>query len=174
MGSQAPPHQVYRSSSSRLWVMLFGSLGFVAVAIFNATRGGNLTVAVLGAGFFGLNAVIFGALLLRPQTLVIDRDGFELGGGLLRAPHRTAWRDVRGFRVWRSGRWFGPKLVAYDYRAGWEPAPEAPRAAKLLKFNRDRGWPDAALPGMRTLSASALSEKLNDSKRAAAGETSEE
>jgi len=166
-GIQEPPQEVYRSSSSRLWVMLIGSLGFVAMSIFNATRGGNLAVAVLGAGFFGLNAAIFGALLLRPQTLVIDRDGFELGGGLLRAPHRTAWRNVRGFRVWRSGRCFGPKLVAYDYIAGWEPPPEPPRAAKLLKFNRDRGWPDAALPGMWPLSASALCEKLNDCKQRA-------
>jgi len=168
-GKEAAPRETYRSSPSRVWLLLIGSLGFVAAGVFVAMRGGAGAAVggTLGACFFGLNAIVFGMLVIRPQTLVLDCDGFELGGGLLRAPHRTSWREVLRFRVWRTGRWGGPKIVAYDYITGWEPPPENPRVAKLLKFNRDRGWPDAALPAMWSLSATALCEKLNDCKRRA-------
>ena len=117
-GKGAAPRKIYRSSPLRVWLLLIVSLGFVVAAILVALQGG-LGAAVggtLGACFFGLNAIIFGTLILRPQTVVLDRDGFELGGGLMRAPHRTCWREARGFRVGRAGRWGGPKVVALRLR----------------------------------------------------------
>jgi hypothetical protein len=173
---EAAPRETYRSSSFRHLLLLIGSLGFVGASIFVATHGG-IGAAVggtLGAGFFGLNAAVFAAIVLRPLTLVLDPDGFELAGGLLHEPHRTSWREVREFRVWRSGRWAAPKIVAYDFVSGWEPPANKPRVAQLLKFNRQRGWPDAGLPAMWSISAIALCKKLNDYKaRATAAEVNE-
>jgi len=160
--------EIYRSSSLFFWLLLLVSAGVAAAAIFvAATRNETaaMLVGVLGGGFFGLGALVFAAILLNPQTLRLDEEGFEVAGGLQRKPYKTLWRDVARFRLWRTGRLGSPTFVAYDYVPGYEPPAEPSRAAKLLKFNRKMGLPDAALPAGWAIPAAALCERLDDRRR---------
>ena len=115
-------------------------------------RGGTTGVLVFPAVFFGLCAVAFICMLVRPQRLLLDDEGFAIVGGLVRSPKKVYWRDVGEFFVYRLP--FGPKAIGFNYKPG------ATRLPSLIKLNRRFGA-DAAFPTIWTVSPERMVEDLN-------------
>ncbi|PWB90922.1 hypothetical protein C5688_08650 [Methylocystis sp. MitZ-2018] len=111
------------------------------------------TMCWLGIGFFGFGICVNLVLLARPHSLLLDSEGFTLAGGLIRTPQKIAWRDIERFFVHRLDS-PSPSFVGYDFAAGHEPK------HWLLKISRANGA-DGMLPGLWTLPAPDLVERLN-------------
>lgn len=136
--------------------MLLVSLAFVAIALFLPPDGKSQDWRVYGGGFFGLGAVVFTCLLVRPQRLTLDQEGFCLSGGLM-LPSRVKkipWRDVKEFFVWRSGR--GNKMIGLNFQ------PDASERSKFVRFSRTAFGADGALPGLWLGGVENVVEELND------------
>ncbi|WP_293400401.1 hypothetical protein [Phenylobacterium sp.] len=138
---------------------LAGSLVFVAIGLFlprdDDPGSWKLNVGVV---FFGLCSTIFTWLLIRPQRLSLDEEGFTLSGGLVRTPKKVRWKDVDEFFVYRLPR--GGKLIGYNYR------PNSGEASPMTKFNRQFGA-DAALPKGWATPPETMANKLNTYRRQA-------
>jgi hypothetical protein len=92
-------------------------------------------------------------MLVRPQILKLDAEGFTLGGGLTRKPYRVFWRDIEPFFVFRLPR--GGAMAGFNYVAGRRPQ------TALSTMSHNLGA-DGALPKAWALSTEALVAKLND------------
>lgn len=110
--------------------------------------------------FFGLGAVVFLWMLVRPQRLILDSQGFTLCGGLVRSPKLVRWRDVEPFFVYRLPR--AGKMIGYNYRPGAGPD------SMLARINRRLGA-DCALPKGWPMSPEAMVEQLNACRARALG-----
>jgi hypothetical protein len=106
----------------------------------------------LAGGFFGLCALVFAALIVWPQRIVVDSEGFALHGGLIFSPRKTLWRDTEPFFVCRLGSY--RKTIGFNYRSG------ARDRSTLLRVNRSLGA-DGALPMLQRGSAEELVQELN-------------
>ncbi|MDX8525660.1 STM3941 family protein [Mesorhizobium sp. MSK_1335] len=76
----------------------------------SASRSGLIAVKLVVAGwagivFFGLSALGGALSFIRPRALILDRDGFAIGGGIIRSPLKIAWRDIQGFHVRKQNRY---------------------------------------------------------------------
>src|SRR6185437_2759355 len=134
--------EVFVGSRSKTALMHLTSLVFVAIAVFLPADGQSQDWRLYCGGFFGLGAIVFIFLLVRPQRLTLDAEGFSLSGGLM-LPSRVkkiAWRDVKEFFVWQSGR--GNKMIGLNFEPG---ASERTRFARL---SRSAFGADGALPGL--------------------------
>ena len=161
MGALLMPTTEIRTSRWRIAVYLGGSLAFVAIALWllqHPTQGA--WKLKLGVGFFGLCAVVFVWLLINPQRLVLDDEGFTILGGFVRSPKKIQWRDIDGFFVCRLPR--GGKMIGFNYRAGASPR------RRLARFNRAFGA-EAALPRGWPQSPEALAAQLNAYRAQALG-----
>ena len=147
--------------SSRLKYALYlaGSLAFVAIGLL-LPRHEDPEAWKLDAGvvFFGLCSTIFIWLLIRPQRLTLDEEGFTLSGGLVRTPKKVRWRDVDEFFVYRLPK--GGKLIGYNYRLN------SCAASPMTKFNRQFGA-DAALPKGWAIPPEIMADELNTYRRQA-------
>jgi hypothetical protein len=142
------------SSRLKTAAVLFGSLIFVAIAAFlPANAGESNQWRWWGGAFFGLGAVTFSWLLIRPQQLILDPEGFTVRGGLVRSPKRIAWRSIDPFFLYQLPR--GGKMIAYNFRPGAGPDPTL-----LRKLNRRLGA-DGSLPRLWPGSPSRFVEELN-------------
>lgn len=110
---------------------------------------------------FGLGALVFLLMLIRPQRLALDGQGFTLDGGLVRSPKLVRWRDIEPFFVYRLPR--AGKMIGYNFRPGVKPETTMGRIAR-------RFGADAALPKGWPMSPDALVEHLNAYRAQALGE----
>ncbi len=119
------------------------AIGFVAIGVWmmgDARKPSDVWVAWLCTGFFGLGIPIFGWLLIRPQVLRLDAQGFTLDGGFVRTPRTFLWRDIDRFYVLRLAR--GGKMVAFNYlplRAPQSPLMGVARALGA-EGSLPKGW----------------------------------
>ena len=108
-------------SRGKSLLLLAVSLAFVAFAVAQLRGPPPVDWRVwLTLIFFGLGAIVFAWLLVRPQRLILDAEGFTVAGGLVRAPRRTGWAEVDHFFVYRLSR--GGKMIGYNYAQGARPA----------------------------------------------------
>lgn len=143
-----------RGSRGKTSVYLLGSLSFVATGIWLLRQPqAEILWAWLCVAFFGLGALVFAWLLVRPQVLILDGGGFKLDGGLVRSPKQIPWQDVQGFFVYRLPVG-GGKMVGYNFE------PTAGKNSSLIRWNRRLGA-DGALPEGWPLSAEKMAEELN-------------
>jgi hypothetical protein len=119
--------------------------------------------AVLCVVLFGLGALIFLLMLVRPQRLALDGQGFTLSGGLVRSPKLVRWRDVEPFFAYRLPR--AGKMIGYNFRTGVRPDTTMNRIAR--RFGADaalpKGWPmspDAMVEHLNAYRAQALGERM--------------
>ena len=113
-------------SRTKVLLLLGGALVFVAGYAFLPDPDHELPT--WGGWFFGLCAVVFVILLLRPRKLTLDRDGFSVSGGLARKALKTGWGDVTGFFPVRIRA--GVSMVGFDYSPD---AASKPRGAWVAK-----------------------------------------
>jgi hypothetical protein len=147
--------EVYSSSRSKIALMLLGALAFVAIAVFLPADEQSQNWRIYCGGFFGFCAIVFLCLLVRPQRLTLDAEGFMLSGGLM-LPSRVKkirWDDIEGFSVFETGR--GNKLIAYNF------SPGASERTRLSRFNHAAFGLDAALPSGWPGGAAQMAEHLN-------------
>ena len=138
------------SSRRKLALLLFGALVFVAIAIFLPAQGNDGWRLFAGV-FFGLAAVVFAALLIRPQRLTLDSRGLTVSGGLAPKAWSVAWADLDHFEPMA-----GTDLVGFTYRVG------AGGASSLGKLNRKISNVDGAIPGSWPMSAAEMAVLLED------------
>jgi hypothetical protein len=132
---------------------LVASLGFVAIGIWLPSKPGDELLNLLASAFFGLCALVFAWMLVRPNRLLLDNEGFTQLGGFVRNPKKVLWAEIEEFFVYRLPR--GGKMIGFNYRPGARPT------SRLTKLNRwagadgalQRGWPG---------SPESMVQKLND------------
>jgi hypothetical protein len=135
-------------------IAFLGSSAFVAIAALLPTRVGESNDwRWWGGSFFGLCAVVFCWLLIRPQRLALDPEGFTVRGGFVRSPKRIPWRSIDPFFVYRLPR--GGKMIAFNFRPGAKP-----HHTLLMKLNRRLGA-EGSLPKLWPGSPDQLVEELN-------------
>ncbi|MBA1139080.1 hypothetical protein H0241_02235 [Mesorhizobium sp. CCANP35] len=130
--------------------MLSASLFFVLACAFliHVSKDGDTAGLWWCIAFFGLGALVFAWQLVRPQILVLNGQGFSLGGGLVRSPKLVPWKDIEGFFVVHRRRRIGD-MIGYNFAPGsrkarscaaspkaWAPKPHYPRAGHC----RPRRW----------------------------------
>jgi len=129
---------IITGSRAKTAIYLAISIVFVAVGVLmvgHPSGAKDLIYSWLSIVFFGLGVVVFGWLLVRPQVLQLDSEGFSLGGGLVRTPRKTRWRDVQAFFVFRLPR--GGKMIGFNYEPGRRPS----LASVSRRFGADGGLP---------------------------------
>lgn len=110
---------------------------------------------ILGLGLFGLGAVAQAWLLVRPQRLIFDPEGFTLSGGLI-LPSRAKkipWSDVDQFFIYHTSS--GNKMIALNFK------PEASERTRFAQFSRAKFGADGALPGLWPGGREKMVEELN-------------
>ena len=150
------PTRIFVSSRKRMAMLLFVSLAFVALALFLPPDGQPDDWRVYGEGFFGLCAIVFVCLLVRPQTLTVDGEGFILSGGLT-LPSRIKkipWRDVQEFFVYQTGR--GNKLIGINFKPG------ASEHTGYARFSQKAFGADGGLPGYWSDGCESVVQELNE------------
>ena len=132
------------------------SLAFVGLTVWLIKDGNSdehASWAWFGLSFFGLCSSVFVWLLIRPQRLLLDREGFTLLGGFIRSPKQVKWKDISEFFVYDLPR--GGAMIGYNFRPGSHPG------SALIKLNRRFGA-EAALPRGWPMSLDEMVEELND------------
>jgi hypothetical protein len=133
LGKFPGPVTLYVSWRKKLLglALSLGFAGFCAYILVTGFVSGwyDTMMAWISVAFFGALAVRALILLLVPSgaSLTLDADGFEVCGVFLY--RRTAWRDVRGVRVEKSGD-DTHLTVMYDVLSAG-----APKVAKALPAN---------------------------------------
>ncbi len=142
------------SGSRRKAVLyLVGSLAFVAIGLWELRHfDGRIGTPHFVLAFFGLCAVVFAAVLIRPERLVLDDEGFTRRGGIVWSPKKIYWRDVDRFFVYRAA--WGVKMVGFNYKPG---ARDVPSTAKLNRLFGAEG----ALSTFWARSPEKMVEELN-------------
>ena len=133
---------------------LLGSLAFVASDALLPSQGRDSDQWRLwGGAFFGICAVLFCWLLIRPQRLNVDPEGFTVSGGLVRSPKKIMWRSIEPFFVYRLPR--GGKMIGFNFK------PEARADRTLLMKLNGRLGAEGSLPKLWPGSPDQLVEELN-------------
>jgi hypothetical protein len=144
--------RVIQSSPLKTGLLLAGCLVFVGVGGWaygqSTQRDWGMLLAI---AFFGLGIPIAAILLVRPQRLTLDSEGFTLSGGLMLKPRTTLWSEVTAFSVFRLPR--GGKMIGYNLI----PAKEG----MTTRLSRRLSGFDGGLPKMWSESAEGLAEELN-------------
>jgi len=149
------PRKEFVSSRAKIGAALFVCIVFVAIALLMPELPrGSQPWRIAATVFFGVGALVFGFLMLRPQRLILDSDGFTVTGGLVFSPKPIRWSDVDRFFVYRLPK--GGKMIGFNYRAG------ARGTSALLDFNRRSAGADGALPGLWRGGPEKIVEELND------------
>ncbi|WP_165185151.1 hypothetical protein [Caulobacter soli] len=144
------------ASRLKLWLYLAISLVFVAIGVMMVQDPSAGLKGWLVLLFFGLGVAAFVVLLVRPQVLDLDTQGFTLRGGFVRSPKTVLWRDVERFFVYRLPR--GGKMIGYML----EPAARKDTALNRIarSFGADgalpKGWPGSPEKMVEDLNAYRL------------------
>ncbi|MXO57958.1 hypothetical protein GRI89_00145 [Altererythrobacter salegens] len=148
-----PEFEELTSSRGKAAIGLIGCLAFVAISLFAEQSGDTSWKLQAGGIFFGLCALTFVAMLIRPHRLRLDPEGFTLSGGLTRTPRKIGWRHVGEFYVRPLSH--GASMVAFKY------ADEA-----VVPFGGVLGK-SGGIPGVWPDGPDALAYMLNDYRDAA-------
>jgi hypothetical protein len=145
-------------TGSRLNAALYLVLSLVFLAggvwlVGQAVQVKDLVFGWLSIALFGLAALVFVWLLVRPQVLRLDAEGFSLQGGLVRSPKLTRWRDVQPFFVFHLPR--GGKMIGFNYIQDRAPS-------TTLAFVSGLAGAEAGLPKGWPKSPEAMVAVLND------------
>lgn len=145
--------EVVQIVESRIKVLLFlfGALAFVAAYVFVPDP--NDELPIWGGWFFGLCALVFVVLLIRPRRLTLDGNAFSISGGLAWKTVATDWADVTDF--FPVSVRLGASLVGFNYT---DDAKNKRRGAWVAK--RLSGA-DGGLGGVWPCSTADLAEQLN-------------
>jgi len=100
--------------------------------------------------FIGLLSAV---LVLRPQTLRLDAQGFTISGGPLLKPATTLWRDVTEFFVFNMPS--GGTLPGYNFQ------PHYTRNARLRRINSKLGA-ESTVAGRWKISTEELTAALEN------------
>jgi hypothetical protein len=154
------PQKEFTSSPVKTVLLLVVSLGMLGAAVL-PPRGSALPEPMRWAagGFFGLCAIVFAWLLVRPMRLILDPQGFTIGGGLVLSPKKTRWSDVDQFFVYSIAP--ARKMIGVNYKPGVHDQ------SKLVKFSRRTAGVDGALPILSRSSPEQLVAELNDYRKRA-------
>ena len=145
--------RVITTSRSKIVLYLATSLTFVAAVLWLLQQPHRDAWKLeLALGFFALCTLVFVGLLIRPQKLLLDQDGFTIVDGLVRTPKKTRWQDIDEFFVYRLPR--GTKMIGFNYRPG------ARAASPMVRFNRRFGA-EGALPAGWAQSPEQMIADLN-------------
>lgn len=154
-----PAERTITSSRAKTLFFLALSLGLLTLTIWAMRQAdgadGRLWISCV---FFGACAASFAWLLIRPQQLHLDAQGFTIGGGLVRRPKMVAWTDVTGFFVYRLSR--RGRMIGYNYAPGARPT------SWLITLNHRLGV-DGALPKSWPGSPETVAADLNAYRLAA-------
>ena len=135
-------------------IALFGSSAFVAIAVLLPRQAGESNDWRWWCGaFFGLGVLLFSWLLIRPQRLTLDKEGFAVSGGLARWPKKIPWRSIEPFFLYQLPR--GGKVIAFIFQAGADV-----HRTLLMKLNAKLGA-DGSLPRLWPGSPDDLVDELN-------------
>jgi hypothetical protein len=151
--------RIIKGSRGKSSLYLVGSLIFVLIGsqMVEDAKANN-GVGWLCITFFSLCTLVSAWLIIRPQVLLLDGEGFSLDGGLVRSAKKIGWRDVQGFFVYRLPR--GGKMIGYNYD------PTAGNDSWLIGINRGFGA-EGALPKGWSGSPERMAEELNDYRQQA-------
>ncbi len=147
----------------KIGLYLAGSLALAGMALVAVLHpDGEAWKAQLGLLFFGLCVAVFSLLMVRPQRLLMDRQGFTVVGGLVLTPKTIAWGDIEPFFVYRMPR--GGKMIGYNYRPGVRQETIMTRLGRALAADGSlpKGWPK---------SQEKMVEELNAYREQALGAT---
>jgi hypothetical protein len=139
------------SSRRKTVLLLLLSLGFVAISVFLPCPPDP--ILFWGGIFFSICALVFVGLLIRPQKLVIDQNGFTLAGGLVWSPKKIEWRDVDKFFVVSVRR--GVSMIGFNYADTYV---ERPRGTA---FSQRIAGCDGSIPGVWSGPKTAVVDRLN-------------
>lgn len=134
--------KTFISSRTKTVLLLAASMAFVALAVLVPDADDSSHWRLLCGGFFGLCAAAFAVLLMRPQRLTFDREGYTLSGGLM-LPSRVKTvpcRDIDEFFVYRTAR--GNKMIAVNFKRN------AIERTWFARFSRAGFGADGAVPGL--------------------------
>ncbi|WP_149905004.1 hypothetical protein [Mesorhizobium sp. SARCC-RB16n] len=148
-----------RGSRGKSLFYLLGGIALVWVGTHaiqdSASRSGLIAVKLLFAGWgcivvFGLSALGGALTFIRPRALILDGDGFVLGGGFIR-PLKIAWRDIQGFHVRKQNRY---KSIGFRFELSAKtPLNRRPG----IEFSiSGAGWPLSTEKMVETLNAYRL------------------
>ncbi|MER8429930.1 STM3941 family protein [Mesorhizobium caraganae] len=158
-GTKTVEPLVIRASRGKTLLLLLASLVFVFASVFLIRASeSDETGLWWGIAFFRLCALVFAWALVRPQTLMLDGNGFAVGGGFVRSPHHIPWKDVQGFYVYSLPR--GGKMIGYNFEPG------ARKDSALRSVARSLGA-EAALPKGWPFSPEEMAVLLNEYRRRA-------
>ncbi|MER8916932.1 hypothetical protein NKI32_24240 [Mesorhizobium sp. M0761] len=152
---------IIRASLGKTLLLLSASLFFVlacAFLIYVSEDGGTAGLWWCVA-FFGLVALVFAWQLVRPQILVLNGQGFSLGGGLVRSPKLVPWKDIESFFVVHRRRRIRD-MIGYNF------APGVKKSSVMGSVTKSLGA-EAALPQGWTLSPEEMVVLLNEYRRRA-------
>jgi hypothetical protein len=137
---------VIAESRGKAALLALGAVAFAALGVWlirNAARTSCPVEAILAGiasiGFFGWCGVIGIATIIRPNRLVLSREGFVLDRPF-RQPRRVAWDDIESLFVWSYRR---TRLVGYRFREGRAPTDALTRLNQSLGLDGGlpNGWP---------------------------------
>ena len=160
-GTKTVEPLVIRASSGKTLLMLLASLVFVlgSALMIYVSKDDDTTGLWWCMAFFGPCALVFAWLLVRPQMLVLNGQGFILGGGLVRSPKLVPWKDIEGFFVVHRRRRIGD-MIGYNF------APGVKKSSVMRSVTKSLGA-EAALPQGWTLSPEEMVVLLNEYRRRA-------
>jgi len=146
---------VISASRGKTLLLLSASLAFVLACAFliHVSKDGDTAGLWWCMAFFGLGALVFAWQLARPQILMLNVQGFSLGGGLVRSPKLVPWKDIEGFYVVHRRRRIGD-MIGYNF------APGVKKSSVMRSVTRSLGA-EAALPQGWTLSPEEMAVLLN-------------
>ena len=104
--------------------------------------GGRQTGAIIVVRSSDFGSIVFICLLLRPQRLTLDQEGFCLSGGLMPSSRvkKILLRDIESIFPLQTGR--GNKMIGLNFKPG------ASEHTRLARFSRAKFGADGALPGL--------------------------
>ena len=152
---------VISASRGKTLLLLSASLVFVLACalLIYVSEDGDTAGLWWCMAFFGLGALVFAWQLVRPQILMLNEQGFSLGGGLVRSPKLVPWKDIEGFYVVHRRRRIGD-MIGYDF------APGVKESSVVRSVTKSLGA-EAALPQGWTLSPEEMVVLLNEYRRRA-------
>ena len=146
--------RVIRGSRLKSVALFVISLAFVVLGVWLVVQYSRDTPVVIvesvGICFFGLGLLISVWQIIRPQTLVLDREGFSFSSGM--SSFRRLWSDVDRFFVFQPTT--RSSLVGWNYLPGRGPS------TLIAKISRSMGA-DAGLPSGWSISTQALVDLMN-------------
>ena len=150
-------------SRKKMAMYFAGSLAFVVIGLLLPSNASRSDLS-WGCAFFGLGAMVFAWMVVRPPSLVLNDRGFICAGGFLRTPKQVLWKDIDLFFVYQLG--YSGEMVGYRYLPG--KGPTSMGATILAHIGKKIGG-HPSLPRGWPLSPKELVEKLNEYRSRAVG-----